>query len=189
MKSSETTILVIAGYEGSDSAHWQHRLVNKLTSAQLVEQDDWLFGSLPVAVDRIVLAVSLAPNPVVLIGHSVGCCLVAHAVKALDVAGIAQKVKGAFLVSAPDPAIVKTLSGIDPLLAIVPLEKLPFPALVISSSNDPFCSQEVSKSLATGWGADWSDAGAAGHIDHSSGHGPWPEGMMRFAGFLSKLPA
>jgi uncharacterized protein len=48
---------------------------------------------------------------------------------------------------------------------------------------------EDSASLALAWGSLLVEAGEAGHIDHTSGHGPWPEGMMRFAGFLSKLPA
>ncbi len=189
MKSSEATILVIAGYEGSGVAHWQRRLISKLSAAQLVEQDDWLFGALAVSVQRIVSAVAAAQKPVVFIAHSAGCCLVAHAVQALATAGDIQKVKGAFLVSAPDPEIVKTLHGIDPLFSLVPREILPFPCVLVSSSNDPFCTQVVSKALAAAWGAEWVDAGEAGHINTDSGHGPWPEGMMRFAGFLSKLPA
>jgi predicted alpha/beta hydrolase family esterase len=31
------------------------------------------------------------------------------------------------------------------------------------------------------------DAGEAGHINADSGHGPWPEGTMVFAKFLSQL--
>lgn len=189
MKSSETSILVIAGYEGSGEVHWQQRLISKLSAATLVEQDDWLFGSLSNAVDRIVQSVAAAQKPVVFVAHSAGCCLVSHAVAALTAAGEIAKVRGAFMVSAPDPEIVKTLPMIDPLLPLVPREFLPFPSVLVSSSNDPFCSQDVSKSLAADWGSVWVDAGEAGHINTDSGHGPWPEGMMRFAGFLSKLPA
>jgi predicted alpha/beta hydrolase family esterase len=31
------------------------------------------------------------------------------------------------------------------------------------------------------------DAGAAGHINVDSGHGPWPEGSLAFANFMAKL--
>ena len=31
------------------------------------------------------------------------------------------------------------------------------------------------------------DAGDAGHVDPGSGHGPWPEGLMRFAAFIARL--
>jgi uncharacterized protein len=187
MKSSEVEILVIAGYEGSGDVHWQQRLISKLSSAKLVEQEDWLYGSLAKAVAAIVSAVATAQKPVVFVAHSAGCSLAAHATQALIAAGTVSKVKGAFLVSAPDPAIVKTLVGIDPNFANVPRNILPFPSVLISSSNDPFCTQEVSKNLATDWAAEWVDAGEAGHINTASGHGPWPEGMMKFAGFLSKL--
>jgi uncharacterized protein len=187
MKSTETEILVIAGYEGSGDVHWQRRLISKLSSAKLVEQDDWLYGSLPTAVAAIVNAVALAQKPVVFVAHSAGCALVAHATKALIAQGTIAKVKGAFLVSVPDPTILKTLAGIDPNFANVPRDLLPFPSVLISSSNDPFCSVKVSKEFAAAWGSEWADAGEAGHINTASGHGPWPEGMMKFAGFLSKL--
>jgi predicted alpha/beta hydrolase family esterase len=31
------------------------------------------------------------------------------------------------------------------------------------------------------------DAGEAGSVNSESGHGPWPEGLMSFAGFLKRL--
>ena len=31
------------------------------------------------------------------------------------------------------------------------------------------------------------DAGEAGHLNEESGHGPWPEGTMVFAKFISEL--
>jgi predicted alpha/beta hydrolase family esterase len=31
------------------------------------------------------------------------------------------------------------------------------------------------------------DAGAIGRIDGGSGHGPWPEGLMKFGAFLARL--
>ena len=41
--------------------------------------------------------------------------------------------------------------------------------------------------MAYAWGAAIADAGSSGHINVESGHGPWPEGLMRFAGFLKAL--
>jgi uncharacterized protein len=187
MKSSETSILVIAGHMGSGMDHWQTRLISKLSSARLVEQADWLHGSLPVAVDALVAAVAAAEKPVVFVAHSVGCILVAHAVKELG--ENSHKVKGAYLVVPPNEAALRALPGIDPIFAHVPQDPLPFPSLLVATSNDPHSTMEDSASLASAWGSVLVEAGEAGHIDHTSGHGPWPEGMMRFAGFLSKLPA
>ena len=37
------------------------------------------------------------------------------------------------------------------------------------------------------WGADFIDAGESGRIDADSGHGPWPDGLLKLGGFLKKL--
>lgn len=186
MKSSETSILVIAGHEGSGPVHWQTRLISKLSSAQLVEQEDWLYGSLQVAVDALVVAVVAAPKPVVFVAHSAGCSLVAHAAEKL---AHLNKVKGAYLVAAPSENSLRLLQGIDPIFSHVPRAPLPFPSLLVASSNDPYATMESSAEFASAWGSVLVEAGEAGHINTASGHGPWPEGIMRFAGFLSKLSA
>jgi predicted alpha/beta hydrolase family esterase len=69
----------------------------------------------------------------------------------------------------------------------MPLAPLPFPALLVASSNDPYCSIERARLLAERWGAAFVEGGDLGHINAASGHGPWPEGVLRFGGFLSRL--
>ena len=187
MKSSDTEILVVAGHEGSGEAHWQRRLITKLHAAKLVKQDDWLYGSLPKATTRLVEAVAQAVKPVVFVAHSAGCVLVAHSVPELKSAGVIERVKGAFLVSVPAAGPLGACEGIDPIFNHIPMSPLPFPSLLVASSNDPFATPEEQAALAKAWGAELVDAGAQGHINTASGHGPWPEGLMRFAGFLSKL--
>lgn len=187
MKSSETDILVVAGQMGAAPDHWQSRLVAKLTAARLVEQDDWLYGSLDVAVMRIVNAVATAAKPVVFVGHSVGSVLVPHAVVALKAASLVERVKGAFLVTPPSAKALGELSGIDARFHHIPRDPLPFASVVVASSNDPHATLEESADIALAWGSKLVEAGEAGHINTASGHGPWPEGMMSFAGFLSRL--
>jgi predicted alpha/beta hydrolase family esterase len=58
---------------------------------------------------------------------------------------------------------------------------------VIASRNDPFASFAESEALARTLSAELIDAGFSGHINSESGHGPWPEGLLRFAGFLKTL--
>jgi predicted alpha/beta hydrolase family esterase len=65
--------------------------------------------------------------------------------------------------------------------------KLPFASVLVASRDDPYSPYEASEELARLWGSKLLDAGAAGHIDADSGHGPWPEGLMSFAGFLKGL--
>ncbi len=187
MKSSETDILIIAGHTGAGPDHWQTRLITKLKAARLVEQDDWLYGSLDIAITRIVNAVATAPKPVVFVGHSVGSVLVSHAIEALTAAKVVERVKGAFLVTPPSEKSLADLHGIDARFQHIPRDPLPFPSVVVASSNDPYATLEDSADIALAWGSKLIEAGAAGHINKESGHGPWPEGMMSFAGFLSRL--
>lgn len=187
MKSSETNILIVPGHGGAAEGHWQRRVEAKLSTANILPHDDWAYGSLPRAVAAMQQAVDASPLPVVFLAHSVGCHLVTHAVPALLASGAGAKLKGAYLVVPPAPDSVRAMAGIDPALAEPLRDPLPFPSLLIASSNDPHASLEQSADMALAWGAQLVEAGEAGHINTESGHGPWPEGLMRFAGFLSKL--
>jgi uncharacterized protein len=67
------------------------------------------------------------------------------------------------------------------------MARLPFPAKLIGSSTDPYCSLERTQEFGATWGADVSIIANGGHINTASGHGPWPEGLLTFGGFLKKL--
>ncbi len=187
MKSSETDILVVPGYEGAGPTHWQQRMASKLSTARMVEQSDWTYPSLTDAIGELVMAVQTASRPIVFVTHSVGSTLVAHAMPTLLQLSLSDRVKGGFLVAPPSELALTELPNIDPAFAQVPREPLPFPSALIASSNDPFASLEHSADLALAWGSKLIEAGEQGHINIASGHGPWPEGMMSFAGFLSRL--
>jgi predicted alpha/beta hydrolase family esterase len=60
-------------------------------------------------------------------------------------------------------------------------QRLPFRAIVVASRTDPHAPFAASQALAAHWGAELVDAGDAGHIDTSSGYGPWPEGERLLA--------
>ncbi len=188
MKSSETDILIIPGYEGSGPVHWQSRMVGKLSTARIVDQPDWLHTSQTVAVAQIVKAVTEATRPVVFVAHSLGNILVAQAVPALTAADVIDRVKGAYLVAVPTARALSVLAAVDPAFAKIPRDPLPFRSVLVASSNDPFASLEEAADISTAWGSKLIEAGEQGHINTASGHGPWPEGMMSFAGFLSRLP-
>jgi predicted alpha/beta hydrolase family esterase len=69
----------------------------------------------------------------------------------------------------------------------VPRRKLPFPSLLIASSNDPYMSPQRAEHFASAWGAQLINLGARGHINVASGFGPWPEGLQLLSDFASGL--
>lgn len=183
MRLSECDLLIIPGLHSSDKDHWQSRWEGRLTTASRVigvqgENPDPAAWS--VAIQE---RVSIATRPVVLIAHSLGVLAVVHAAPAL----VPGKVIGAFLVSVPDADdAANGLSAVS-RFAPVPASPLPFPSLLIASRNDPYCSFERAQEIALNWGAKLADAGEIGHINAESGHGPWPEGLMRLGHFLGQL--
>ena len=58
----------------------------------------------------------------------------------------------------------------------MPRRLLPFPSILVASSNDPFLSMERARELAHVWGSRLVDIGPAGHINGDSGLADWPEG-------------
>jgi uncharacterized protein len=187
MKSSDTDILIVPGYEGAGPVHWQTRMSQKLSTARIVEQPDWLYPSLSDAVVELTRAVMDATRPVVFVAHSAGNILIAHTMASLVQLNVQDRVRGGYLVAVPSSRALLQLPTMDPAFANVPRDPLPFPTVMVASSNDPFATLEEQADIALAWGSQLVEAGEAGHINTASGHGPWPEGMMRFAGFLSKL--
>ncbi|PWB84254.1 MAG: alpha/beta hydrolase, partial [Methylocystaceae bacterium] len=77
--------------------------------------------------------------------------------------------------------------AIDRAFLPFPRKRLPFPSILVASADDPYADAAFSRELSKDIGAEFVDAGPAGHINVDSGHGPWPEGSLRFAAFISKL--
>ncbi len=182
MRANEADILIIPGLGNSGPDHWQSRWEAKLPTARRIIQKDWERPQLEDWRKRIVAEVAAAEKPVVLVAHSLGAVAVAHAAAELE-----GKVRGAFLVAPPSPRIIAGLDPIDPNFADIPMAPLPFPAVLVASHDDTYAHYAETEELARAWRAEIADAGASGHINAESGHGPWPEGLMRFAGFLKKL--
>ena len=164
------SVLILPGWNGSGPGHWQSIWQGLRPELVRVEQEDWARPVLGEWAAKLEGAVRSAPSPVLLVAHSLGCALVAHWARA----GSAGKVAGALLVA---PADLDALQ-LEPLRSFAPLprERLPFPAWVVASRNDPYASYERAGQLARSWGAQLLDAGNAGHVNVESGHGAWPRG-------------
>ena len=184
MKVSETHILIVPGYTNSGPNHWQTRWERKLSTARRVEQAEW---SKPVREDwvaRMIEEVNAAEKPVVIVAHSLGVATAIHALPHCT-----RQIAGAFLVAPPDVANPNIRPKHLMTFGPYPRVPLPFPSIMVASRNDSFGSYEHAGDIANAWGSLLVDAGDAGHINTESGHGPWPEGSMVFAQFLSRLRA
>lgn len=178
------SILIVPGLGGSGSEHWQSRWQRSYPPANRVEQADW---NKPVRADwlsRLAQALRNAPGAI-LVGHSLGCALIAHlAWRRPDLA------IGAALLVAPadvdgDDSIPREVRDFAPM----PLARLPFRAAVVASTNDPYMGLERARALAQAWGTRFVNAGACGHINVAAGFGPWPAGEELLADLMRETRA
>ncbi len=176
MRVSDLDLIFIPETGPVASDHWIARWCAKLSTARLVAALDPL--ATPAA---IIAAAELAERPALLIAHSTGVIAAALAAEALKEADV----RGAFLVAPPAAETLATLDG--GLWPEIPRARLPWPAVLVASRTDPWSSHRQSLALASDWGADFIDAGESGRLDAESGHGPWPDGLLKLGGFLKKL--
>ncbi len=183
MKIAECDVVIVPGLGNSGPDHWQSRWQAKFPNARRVLLRDWDGGTRLERVKSVIDAVDVCIKPVVLVAHSLGIWAVAHAASQLDTA----KVRGAFLVGPPDIEDRDFPYALDASYFPVSRQPLPFPTLVAASRTDPYGSLDFARALARDWNAQFVDVGESGHINTASGHGPWPEGLMRFAGFMKTI--
>lgn len=182
MKLAEADILIQPGLGNSGPGHWQRRWAERFGTGRIIEQAHWDRPRLADWAACIEREIMMATRPVVLIAHSLGVSAVVHTAQRLR----DTKVRGAFLVSPPDHErddLPAELAG----FAHVPRDPLPFPSMLVVSTNDPYCSIERAVDMATAWGSDLHLQNNAGHINFVSGHGPWPEGLLMFTRLLQRL--
>lgn len=173
-------ILLLPGLYDSGPDHWQSLWERNHPAWRRVRQREWTSPRCADWVAALQEAISASDTPVILVAHSLGCCLVVH--WALHHKGL---VKGALLVAPPDveaPTFPAHVTGFTP----TPLTRLPFPATVVASTNDPFCSLACARSFADHWGARLRVLGPLGHINERSGLGAWPAGLKLVAELASE---
>ncbi|MBK1839585.1 serine hydrolase family protein [Azospirillum sp. YIM B02556] len=181
---TQPTVLVLPGLGNSGPDHWQTWLEGRLPALSRVDLGNWDAPEPDLWVARLDQAVREAPGPVVLVAHSLACILVARWAVATDSAG---KVATALLVAPPDVEAPDLVPVEAQRFAPVPTDPLPFPAVVVGSRNDPYCTAARACGFAALWGADFIDAGEVGHINGASGHGPWPMGETLLKDLLAQL--
>ncbi|WP_288842225.1 alpha/beta hydrolase [uncultured Deefgea sp.] len=172
--------LIVPGLGDSSEAHWQSRWEKTNANFSRVEQASWDYPQHDAWLANLDAAVQRSGPETILIAHSLGCLLVAN-----WAAQTTKSIRGAFLVAPPDPHhpnFPKTASGFEHLSQA----PLPFPSMVVTSSNDPYASLEFAIRTATAWGSSWKNLGAYGHINVESGFGDWPAGLALLNQLLSQ---
>ena len=169
------TILIHPGLFNSGEGHWQTVWEGMLPNGHRVQQRDWSTPKREEWVAGLDAAIASAAGPVVVAAHSLGCATTTWWAATHAGKPHAAKVKGALLVAPPDVERVDfpaSVSGFAPM----PRIRMPFKAVVVASSDDPWCALPRAKAWADAWGADFHDIGARGHINSDSRLGDWPQG-------------
>lgn len=169
------TCLTLPGLDGSGPAHWQSIWEAERPGVERVDLGNWAHPTRNGWISRLERRLAQARGPVVLIAHSLGCHVVAWWAQLAGEAA-SRPVAGAMLVAPPDLDRVQ-IDGRIADFAPVPSAVLPFPAVVVASRDDPWCSFARSKEMAGNWLAAFCDAGEGGHLNAMSGLGSWPAGQ------------
>lgn len=176
--TSPATILIIPGLRDHVEDHWQthlHAALAKTRKVHTVEplQNDKL--SCAARVQAIENAMQAIDGPVIPVAHSGGVIMFVH---------WAQNHRHdipAALLAAPADLSTPLPEGYPTLMTLqvngwlpLPRARLPFPSLVVASTNDPLASLSRTEQMASDWGSELFNAGAVGHLNPVSGFGPWP---------------
>ncbi|MCO8045704.1 alpha/beta hydrolase [Acinetobacter bohemicus] len=173
---THSTVLIIPGLRDHVEEHWQTLLASGLQKVRTVEPAETNKLNCANRVARIQAELEKIEGPVILVAHSAGVLMTVHWA-ALHHANI----QGALLVAPPDlseswPANYPSpealhQEGWEPL----PTHKLPFPSIVVASTNDHLASFEAVEHMAAQWGSQLVNAGAVGHLNPAAGYGAWPD--------------
>ncbi len=67
----------------------------------------------------------------------------------------------------------------------MPLKPIPFPTIVVASTDDEFVSLARARHFASTWESRFVSIGDAGHINAASRLGDWPTGQILLAELLA----
>lgn len=166
-------VLILPGLYNSGPEHWQTHWERAHPEFRRVEQDDWDRPRCSDWVARLEDAVREGGPDTVLVAHSSSCALVA---RWAETTKQPRWVRGALLVAPSDteaPSYPEGPEGFSPM----PLNRLPFPSIVVASSDDPYVTLERAEEFARAWGSEFVNIGPGGHLNSASRLGDWPVGF------------
>lgn len=181
--ASSTFYFNVPGLGNSGPAHWQTYFEQTEPAFTRIQQREWDSPDRAEWVSTLDQALAgYDLSRVVLVSHSLGCATIAH-----WAATHGQVIKGAFLVAPSDVETAHYAAFPTTGFAPMPMQRLPFPSLVVTSDNDEWVTPMRAKQFAQAWGSELVDIGAAGHINAASGYGDWPAGLRLLHDWVEKL--
>ena len=168
-----TRFFIVPGLGSSGPAHWQTYFERENPAFTRIQQREWDAPDRAewVATLEQALAGEDLAN-VVLVAHSLGCATVAH-----WAAAHGHRIRGALLVAPSDVETARYATFPTTGFGPMPLQRLPFPSIVVASTTDEWATLDRSRQFAEAWGSELVNIGAAGHINAASGFGDWPAGL------------
>ena len=176
---TQATVLIIPGLRDHVAEHWQTHLEARLETVRSVPPQTTDKLNCAKRVAAIQAELDQIEGPVILVAHSAGVLMAVH--WAAQHPQYQAKIKGALLVTPPEvnqswpdnypsPEILRQ-EGWSP----VPTQVLPFPSIVVGSSNDYLARAEVVEAMANTWESEWVNLGEVGHLNPAAGFGYWPQ--------------
>jgi len=172
-------VLILPGWLNSGPKHWQSLWERDHPEFRRVQQKDWETPKREDWVATLDAAIAACSAPPVLVAHSLGCTTIAYWATQHS-----RPVHAALLVAPTDLERAEAPEALHNFRPI-PMKKLPFPSIVVASSNDPWLTMERAREFANAWGSRLENAGSAGHINADSGFGSWPIGEMLLGELMS----
>lgn len=157
-------LVTVPGLHGSDGAHWQTWLEGQFPRARRVEQADWDAPDLAVWSAALGAVLARERGPFVLVAHSFGCLVAAHA---LQQGKVRADVAGVLFVAPASAEKFRFAGAFD-------ARRLAVPSILIGSETDPWMPLAGARELAQCLGSAFVNLGDAGHINTAAGFGPWP---------------
>jgi predicted alpha/beta hydrolase family esterase len=169
-----STLLFVPGLRDHVEAHWQTLLARKIPGSHTVPPLEHDKLSCAARVAALEAAFARLSGPVTLVAHSAGVMTVVHWARKY-----ARNVQGALL-AAPADLETPMPEGYPALESLqangwlpIPRQRLPFPAIVAASTNDPLAGLGRVEAYAKDWRARLVNAGAVGHLNPAAGFGEW----------------
>lgn len=161
----------VPGLNNSGTGHWQTIWEAQApTHFERVQQRDWQKPDCQEWVEGLNDIIEQQTSPFILVAHSLGCLTVVH----WALSHRSALLKAALLVAPADAD--RSTSPLLSTFAPIPKAPLPFPTVLVASTNDPYASLSKSVQLASAWQSQLVCTGAQGHINAASNLGDWAVG-------------